>query len=221
MNCRRVSRLTDDYLDCLLPPRRSARLEAHLSACPACRRVVQETAKLRARLAALPRSFAPQRDLWDDIRNRLPARKVHRPHLRPMRLRLLVPLGAAACALSLLLFALFSLPPSGRTPLAVRPVVISADHPAASLRDFRAIETDYRQARETLLSALDSGPEGIDPRLVELVKTNLETIDRAVREIESALKKYPGEKELLRLLAVANSRRLDVLAAAQKQLMDL
>jgi hypothetical protein len=221
MNCRRCLRLVDDYLDCLLSPRRSARLEAHLTACPACRRAFQETAALRARLAALPRSFAPQTDLWDDIRERLPGRKDRRLTIRPMRLRLLAPLGAAVCALFLLLFALFSLPTSGGTPLAGRLVVISADHPAASLRDFRAIEMDYRQVKETMLSSLDSYSEGIDPRLVELVKTNLETIDRSVREIESALKKYPGEKELLRLLAAANSRRLDVLSAAQKQLMDL
>ena len=212
MNCRRVVRLADDYLDCLLAPGRAARLEAHLDACPACRRAFEKTAVLRARTADLPRDFAPERELWSSIRDRLSDRQPH--PAPPFRLRRLAPLGAAAGALAVLLFALFALWP------ASSPAVIGADHPAVTLEDFRSINADYRQARETLMLALASGQD-IDPRLVDLVKTNLAVVDRAVEEIESALKRYPGESGLLMLLAAANSRRLDVLAAAQKHLFDL
>jgi hypothetical protein len=213
MNCRRAVRLADDYLDCLLAPRRTASFEAHLAACPSCRRILEETAALRARTAALPRSFAPEGELWSSIRDRLSEGRLRpAPHFR---LRRLAPLGAAAGALVVLLFAFFALRP------ASSPAVIGAEHPAVTLKDFRNIDADYRQARETLMLALASGLNGIDPRLVDLVKTNLSAVDRAVEEIESALKKYPEESGLLMLLAAANSRRLDVLAAAQKHLIDL
>lgn len=219
MNCRRVLRLVEDYLDCLLPPRRGARLEAHLGACPSCRRALEETIALRTRLGALPRSFAPERELWSGIRQRLPKRRVRSiPLFRPLRP---VPLGAAACVLVLVLLALVTLRPQGRSLLARRPAGIGAEHPAASLRDFQAIEADYRQVREALLSALGSRLDGVDPGLADLVEANLAAIDRSVAEIEKALRKYPGKRELLLLLAAANSRRLDVLAAAQKQLMEL
>ena len=76
MRCRTAEKRLSDWLDGALSPRKRARLEAHLSSCPACRAARDALARLQKE-AALP--AGPPDGYWADFERRLASRLDREP----------------------------------------------------------------------------------------------------------------------------------------------
>lgn len=89
LSCSAAEELLDARLDETLEPAVAAELDAHLARCADCRAAEASLRRLLAATAELPRSVAPERDLWPAIASRLavrpPARRA--PVLGPLALR--------------------------------------------------------------------------------------------------------------------------------------
>ncbi len=79
MNDHRTHQL-DDYLDGTLPKTDVAGLENHLRLCESCRAEVERMRRLIQKTAGLPRSIAPQRDLWEGIAARIAMQQAQSRH---------------------------------------------------------------------------------------------------------------------------------------------
>ncbi len=97
--------------------------------------------------------------------------------------------------------------PSPRTPAA------AAGATAGSLQLARARGT-YEAARAQLLAALAARRGSLSPATRKVVSDNLAIIDAAVREMEAALARDPGNRELPVLLVTAYRQEIDVLRRA-------
>ena len=70
-----------------------------------------------------------------------------------------------------------------------------------------ATQVDWSAADAALAQLLTDRSEELDPETIALIRTNLEIIDTAVREIRAALEDDPGNPELERLLTAGYRRR--------------
>lgn len=190
--CEDIRALLDDYLDGDLDDLARQRVEGHLSACPSCRREVDELERLLRRAAALPRALTPRRDLWPGVASRLGGRGSW------------TGLAAAAALLAAAGLAgwLVSSPPQrpGRSagPGAVVP---AAAPPPANLAG--AAAGDMRRASFELRRLLDEHRGRLAPETVRVVESNLAVIENAVDEIEAALEGDPASPALRRMLTAA------------------
>ncbi|HVN74810.1 MAG TPA: hypothetical protein VMT19_00735, partial [Thermoanaerobaculaceae bacterium] len=69
----------------------------------------------------------------------------------------------------------------------------------------------YEAARRQLLAAVEARRSTLSPATVKVVDDNLRIIDRAVREMEGALARDPGNRELPALLVTAYRQEIDML----------
>ncbi len=112
MNCRHAEELIQQSLDGALTPDERARLDAHLTACPACRQAWNEHHQL-ARLAHRWTMGAGQtNDTGDAFTAQVLARVAARPVSAPSRPAFWRPLAAAALLLTTLAFLPHSLAPN-------------------------------------------------------------------------------------------------------------
>ncbi len=217
MNCAEARLLLDGAADATLAGGARRALDAHLAACAPCRSDAARAGALAARLEALPRAIVPARDLWPAIAEQIAGSNVVAAEFAA-RARRRVPLGLAAAAAALLIAAT-----SVVTAVLVRgerPSRVAATAPAGepgavqaslALADARAT---YEGARRQLLAALTARRGALSPATLKVVDDNLEIIDRAVREMEGALARDPGNPELPALLVTAYRQEIDVLQRA-------
>ncbi len=70
-SCEMREERLNDYVDDLLNRADRADLDRHMTQCDGCREAVAALAALKDAATALPRSVAPRRDLWPEIRRGL------------------------------------------------------------------------------------------------------------------------------------------------------
>jgi len=180
-----------------------------------------EDATLRAALRELPRSVAPERDLWPGIEPRLASRATPRVTLFgfrgwPVQMAAAVLLMVFGGVVSQLLWPVTSVPsasvPSASVPSASVP---SASVPSASASEvvpatsgvrFELAETEYLRAKESLWLAVVARRDELSPVTLKVVQRNLRIIDEAIGELRRALEEDPGNRHLESLL-LANHRR--------------
>ena len=213
MNCREFEAFLDDLLAGGLPEATRRAAAAHRDHCPACRAAAAEMSSLLQRAAELPGEVEPGRDLWPAIADRIARRRGGRNPLRShgrVRWRRVGALAAAAALLvaasSVITAALVS-----RRVAPPRPAVPAVT--AASLQLAQARDT-YEAARAQLLAALAARRGSLSPATLKVVNENLAIIDRAVAEMEQALARDPGNRELPALLVTAYRQEIDVLRRA-------
>lgn len=212
MSCNDVEARLDDYVDGALSGPSKRDVDQHLAACPACRDAEVRLRSVVTRAASLGRSLDPGRDLWPGIAARIGGETVvHRAFRAPGRIgwpRLGV-LAAAAAALIVVssLVTVLTLTHRG----AGSPAGEAGGGPTfASLRLAQAHGT-YEAARKQLLAALASRRGSLSPATLKVVDDNLAIIDRAVREMEAALARDPGNRQLPALLVTAYQQEIDML----------
>ncbi len=118
MKCREIQVRLADYSVQRSDPRESREIQEHLSGCPECRRLLAEEALVTQRLGSVPR-MEPRRDLWADVRNRLPERAP--APVRSLRQRLGLGVAAATALAAAATFALLPHPTQTPRATAVRP----------------------------------------------------------------------------------------------------
>ncbi|HSM06801.1 MAG TPA: anti-sigma factor [Longimicrobiales bacterium] len=212
-----------EALDGTLPPPQAEALEDHLAACPACRQVRAELEEVRRRARAMePRE--PAEDLWLEIAPRLHAATLGdkvipmhggtafaEPGVERRRVRLSFPQAAAAALVLALGGALAGsmLPgtPAPATPVAEGPVSESA----AFLASSASVPPGLFEELQTLEEAFRADLSQLEPETRAIIETNLETIDRAIRESVRALQGDPGSRYLQSHLGDALQRKVGYL----------
>ncbi len=213
MTCEAVATRIDDYVDGLLDEAEFQEVELHVAGCAGCRQQERELRALLAEAATLPRHMEPARDLWPDIAARLRSAEGERGVVRPLVARWMRPMTLAAAA-AVLVAVSAAVWTRGRAPMpspsaasgTVREV---AAGPAPA--DLLEAEQEYARATATLLAALDHQKETLPPEARAALEGNLKTIDDALAEVRTALRKDPGNALLAHLLTSTHQKKLDAL----------
>jgi hypothetical protein len=211
MTCTDVRERIDDYVDGELASPELHEVELHLASCAACREEERELRALLAHAAALPKAVTPPRDLWTDISREIASR----PRVLPFVPRRVLYGGLAAAAA---LVVALVVPHGGPRPqepagAASTAPAFAAAHPENELRD---AEADYDRATNALLATLQDHRDQLAPETIKSVEQNLAVIDEALREVQAALDKDPGNAELTRMLAATHRKKVDVLRRVVK-----
>lgn len=217
MTCEDLDLRLDDWLEGALPPAEAAAVEAHLARCPACRESERALRRLLAHAASLPRSLAPERDLWPDIERRIERRRGWWAVLGwAPRLAL-----ASAATVLIGLVAVpwrtagpiesAAIPATGARSLGARSVPVAASSGTEGDLLLADAERQYEAAANALLEALQRRRGSMDPADFDRLQANLEVIDRALGEVRQALATSPASPELNRMLVATHRKKVDVL----------
>lgn len=158
-------------------------------------------------LRALPAEVNPERDLWPALERRV------NPQVATRRWRA-TSLALAASLLAVIGVALLWRAPSN--PLPEPPAPPSRPAPviaASALAGSAFAETDLALTaiRQELRREIDSRQGQLPPETRQLVFDNLETIERAIAEIEAALALRPANPELARTYIAYRQRQIALL----------
>ena len=239
MNAHPIEQLSE-YVDDELSPRERARIQAHLSECPQCARLVDD---LRAVVAAAEsvEDTPPARDLWPASEGRLEPRS-GRPSVVPIGTRRgprrfsfsLPQLAAASIAIALLSAGAVwmairdggaTLGPTASAPRSEEPITGAVEEPlsgagaetapAVTVADRgAAVDDEYEAAVAELERLLDEA--AIDPELRKAIDENLAVIDDAIHQTRRALEEDPDDVYLNTHLASTMQRKIDVLQDAAR-----
>lgn len=213
MTCQKLDDRLDDYVDGVLSTADAREVEAHLASCAACREAERRTRQLLAHAAALPRSFAPPRDLWPGIERTI-ARGRGWMGLLAWRQPMLL-----AAAATVLLGVLGAVLWRGTPAAGVQTVAIPEASPALERVSTVPVadpalaeaEREYEAAAKTLLAVLQQRRGRLAAEDLARVEDNVAVIDRALVEVREALAKDPVNPELNRMLVATHRKKVDVL----------
>ena len=213
MTCERTLSRLDEYVDGDLDEAAFQEMELHLGGCAGCREEERALRALIAAAAALPREMPPARDLWPELAERLRgaegARLVARPALSSWR----SPMAMAAAA-SVLVALAATLWVRGHGPRPAPGVTSGTLMTVASVdpgADLLATEREYARATADLMAALESQKAALSPETRQVLDENLKTIDEALAQVRTALRKDPGNGALTHLLTSTHQKKLDAL----------
>jgi len=220
MNCGDVEARLSEWIDGELATAEGQALAQHLEGCARCRQEEQALRRVVAGTAALPRELPPARDLWPQIERALPVRWgasrawVHR---RPGLTLALATAAALVIAVGLWRWSHTPTVAPGIAPVidpgafAITPVALEGlPQPA------RQAELEYERATRDLLAALAARRASLAPDTATVVERNVRIIDQALGELRQALRREPGDPELMHLLVATHQQRLNVLRRATR-----
>jgi anti-sigma factor RsiW len=231
-----------DYLDGELSVAERSAVDAHLSGCVDCRRVLEDLQRVVARARSIS-ARPPHRDLWPGIAERIDARSSppnvapfvparHLAGLTSRRVSFSLPQLAAAAALLMavsggMVWSIVRRPARVDTPIASieRPVTAPPAETAtepyeqAATGDVRAAaigfaDQQYDAAVGDLEKALHTGRRHLDASTIAIVEHNLQLIDQAISQARQALASDPANSYLSSHLVEARRRKLDLLRRA-------
>ena len=193
----------NDLVDESLGQEELARALLHVADCAACRGEVEALRIMLHRIAQLPASIAPERDLRHDV-----WAQADRKTLWSWR----YPLAAAA----VLLIAISS----AITIFVTRaednaPVLKTAQQPAQPI-DLVSLERQYSTEVEELQNLLRQNRDALAPETVRILEENLRIIDEAIAEARAAIDRDPQSRMLGELLRSAYQRKVDLLKQAAR-----
>jgi len=193
MMCPHMEATLNEYVDGTLAARERATVEAHLIDCAGCRAAIIELRALVTAAAALPKSIAPERNLWTAIAARIVQRATYNVQRAFWRGAL-----AAAAVLVIALGVYRLLQPS-----------TTHDRPAG--QGWAAVQADFDRASDELELTLATERERLRPETVALLERNLAVIDAAIAESRAALARDPANGELRRFFAAASRQKVELL----------
>ena len=176
----------------LASPALAAELRAH-------RRAIAE-------VRALPRELAPERDLWPEIARRLP----------PPRRRFPFAIVAGLAAAAALVVAVRVAEAPREAPLAYAAGAGAPAAPAVELAAYAETGRALAATRDELRRAVAARLDALPPETRRMVFENLETIDRAIADIEAALVRLPADRELARTYISYREREIALLRQANR-----
>ncbi len=212
-----------EYLDGELTPSERAALERHLAACPACSGTLAELSRVVMRAGALPVP-QPDRDLWDQIAERLaadrgampvPGRTRRAPRPEPRRWVFSWPqLAAAAIAIAAGSGGLAWWAAGRAVPLTPVAPAADVDPDIVAPAALGGATPRYDAAVADLRRVLEVGRGTLDSATVRVLEQNLTLIDRAIAEARRAVDADPGNAYLSAHLARTMRHKLDLLRQA-------
>jgi len=216
MTCEEVRTRLDEYADGELAEADFQEVELHLTGCAECRAQERQLRALLAEVAALPEEVQPQRDLWPEIATRLRGAEGSRGVvLRPALARWSRPAAlAAAAAVVLAVSAALVMRGHGPTPVAGPPSPQGSVQTVAAgttPSDLLEAEREYARATADLMAALDKQKDSLSPETRTALETNLKTIDDALAQLRTALRRDPGNAQLAHLLTSTHQKKIGAL----------
>ncbi len=225
-----------ESLDGTLPLEQARALDEHLAGCASCRGVRDELAEVRRRARALG-STPPRTDLWARIAPALESSS-RDAKVIPMHggtatgggqasqvegRGWFAPSSLRASAVAVLLLAAGATGGALLTPFAAPPqsTLGGADYgPSEELRlaAETAVEPSLFAELSLLEEALRMDLERLDPETRSVILTNLDTIDRAIRESVGALRADPESGYLRGHLGSALNRKVGYLQSVTRLL---
>ena len=206
----RLSEYVDGELDTVT---RQA-LEAHLATCAECRatRAALERVVARARRVSYR---DPARDLWGQIEHTIvdgAQRSRRRRFVTVPVSRLVAAAAVVAVIAGGFAWTIASRRAASSAAIAARdsvtPLVTSpGSGPALAA-------ASYRDAAADLERAFQAGRGTLRPETTRIIEENLRTIDRAIAQADSALRRDPGSAYLNQYLAATMQRKLKLLRRA-------
>ena len=211
MNCHEWTDRFDEFLDGRLDAVEAEDLQAHIAGCPSCAAELESIRELRDLAAALPRSLEPSRDLWPGIDARISEAKVVRGRFGR---RAILAAAAAVVIVSSVVTAYF-IGRSQAVATAVLPVVVESGPSEVVLASFEGLGVNnYLDTRTELLDALEARKHELSGETMDVVMENLLLIDQAMDRIAEALGEDPENEFLMKQLAGAYRRQIDLLQRA-------
>jgi len=211
MKCSDFTSRIDEYLDGHLRPEDEEALRNHLAKCPACAEEAEVVKDLRRRAAHLPRSLDPPRDLWPGIATRIAAERVVRGRFGRRALM-------AAAAVALIAGSVVTAYLVGRSQVGTtveNRQMIETGPSEIVLASFQELGVaDYLVTRSALFGALDARRDDLSPETLEVLMANLKVIDDAMGKIAEALGEEPDNEFLMKQLAAAYRRQINLLETA-------
>ena len=209
-----------EYVDGDLDASTRAALEQHVATCAACRATLDDLQRVVARARRVP-YHEPARDLWTPIAAEIEKGRVTELPVGPRRRLVTVSIARLAIAASLVAVAAGGLAWSiasrrGSAPSTVASVPDSA--PAGSITAMPASSglavASYREAAADLERVLEAGRATLRPETMRVIEENLRTIDLAIAQADSALRRDPGSEYLNQYLATTMQQKLKLLRRA-------
>jgi hypothetical protein len=238
MRCQEVLSQLDDYVAGTLAPREAGQVSAHLEGCEACRREEWGLRSLLHEAAALPHSIEPARDLWAGIAARLGEQEgpgEEASSFPPVsgrgpawRSRVWLAAAAAVLLVAALGIVWRAVAPGGpagpeggsRAVVPVAAVPAPAPEPGAAVpAGTAAAEVAFRQAKGEIRALVNDLSKNLSPKTVQEIDRNLRLIDEAVREIQEALERDPGNRELRKILVATRHREVAMLQQVVQRTM--
>jgi anti-sigma factor (TIGR02949 family) len=211
MNCSEIASRIDGYLDGRLRSEDEEAFRNHLAECPECAEEAEVAQDLRQRAARLPRSLDPPRDLWPEIATRITAETVVQG--RFVRRALMAAAAVALIAGSVVTAYLVGRSHVGTT--VENRQMIETGPSEIVLASFQELGVaDYLVTRSGLFGALEVRSDDLSPETLEVLMTNLKVIDDAMEKIAEALEEEPDNEFLMKQLAAAYRRQINLLETA-------
>jgi hypothetical protein len=177
--------------------------------------------ELDRRVAKLPRSIDPERDLWTDIASRIAAPRASAP-LTARRRRLLVAGASAIAAAAAVTFLVGRRSPRPAWPwpspvpsavaVASTPAPAPAPAPADALENAKERVT-YRAAVQVLEASLAENRRYLSSQAADRLEKSLGVLDHAIQATEQALARDPDSTELRSQLWDEYQQKIDALTA--------
>ena len=211
MKCSDFTSRIDEYLDDQLRPENAEAFRNHLTRCPTCAEEAEAVEDLRRRAARLPRSLDPPQDLWPEIATRIAAERVVRGRFGWRALM-------AAAAVALIAGSVVTAYLVGRSHVGTtveNRQIIENDPSEIVLASFQELGVaDYLVTRSRLFGALEVRSDDLSPETLEVLIANLKVIDDAMEKIAEALEEEPNNEFLMKQLAAAYRRQINLLETA-------
>lgn len=213
MKCSTARQWISDYVDGELGLEREKTLRDHLDACAECRGLVRDFQKISREARDLP-SLEPSPSAWSKIAAGLRESKREAPasrEKRPGRIPWLWPSPALRYALaSLLALAVLGGIIIGLKPWRglVQPGEKSFEYTLAKLKEAQRY---YEKAIAALEEAVEAQENGLNPRLAEVFKRNLEAMDQTIQACRQMVRRDPDNLTVRTYLLTAYREKVSFL----------
>lgn len=202
MNCQEFMEFLNHAIDEDLPEDIQQDFDEHSLKCPTCQSEHQIMMGLLSEVGDISMDIQPERDLWPEIEERLtipPKTIVDFPNIRKQVV------GIALLA-ALLLFIVSVGIKAPSVTITPQNTVAQSEH--------EKIKTDYKEAKDSLLAALELQKANFSPQTLDTIEENLAVIENAVIDIDRALAANPDNKNLERKLYAAYQTEVSLLQSA-------
>jgi len=218
MNDPWTDRLSE-YVDGDLDAATIEALEAHLVTCADCRRTRDELERVATRARRI-RDHEPRTDLWPAIEAGIRTKAAQAP--APARRRRVITLSLARLAAAAAFVAVvaggiaWTIATKRAIPGGTVAAVVDSTGGAESLTSGAPslAVASYRDASADLERIYDARRTTLRPETMRIIEDNLRTIDLAIAQADSALRRDPGSAYLNQYLATTMQRKLKLLRRA-------